>query len=428
MNRFDFGQGQPLDAKKGHRRTGSHGYKLERGPAKESIRLDFCFFILDKKNQKTYLIRSPENLIIGSIIHFYLNRDKYTNLCNEIFSPQFVIEPEFSGVIEIAICKKKNIGRYHSNLKSYSFKKQFLIIKNGKFNIYDMKLKDNINLWEYEVRQEAQLDILPQTNPYVFTLEKLDSRKLREMNFHMMRESLIEEVEEHPGDSYRPNKGLGGLRSPNPEYHELAVVEEKKSKGFLQGIFSGLLGGAGKKKKREERITLACDTEMKRRQWILTLNYFIMQYIKMYAHPKPGQTSKRENATNMYEESTGMNYLQVDTVGNDHADKRKKKNKPSLSLRNGPQENPDFYDVFSKEAGHFESEADNRTNNLQPGMIQLNSQLQYNPKAVQNTDTVNSKSKKAMPTQQDKSNLPLMTEPDANNPLGKAFLKQIFLF
>ena len=106
--------------------------------------------------------------MIGCIIYFYLDKEKYISLYGDLLKPLISTEPEYSGVIEIATCKKKSIDRYHSTLKSYSFKKQFLIIKNGKFSIYEMKTKDNLNLQEFGVQAENRIDILPQTNPFVF--------------------------------------------------------------------------------------------------------------------------------------------------------------------------------------------------------------------------------------------------------------------
>lgn len=410
MNRFNLGQ--TTEAKKGHRRVGSYSHKIDHEAQQQSIKLEFCFFILDKKNQKTYLIRSPDNLIIGSIIHFYLHKDKYTHIYDDILSPLYVVEPEFSGVIEIAMCKKKSIGRFHSSLKSYTFKKQFLIMKNGKFNIYDMKLKDNINLAEYEVKQKADLDILPQTNPFVFALEKLDNKRLRELNLQAMRGGLINEAEEYGLYSDKTARDFDQRQKQakclDSEY------EEKKSKSFLQSFLKGLVGG-GAKKRKEERITLACDTETKRRQWTLTLNYFISQNTKALGRPKvlPGA---KDSLMNTYEEVT-LKPQQNNEFGGDMSsvEKRKKKNKPSLTFKNTPQENPDFYDVYGKEAESSQGKFD-PFKPIQGEGSEL--QQDYNPNRMQNTETVVSKNKKPMITQLDKNNMPLITEPDANNPLG----------
>ena len=420
MNRFDMGQ--TPEVKKGHRRVGSYSHKIDHETQRQNIKLEFCFFILDKKNQKTYLIRSPDNLIIGSIIHFYLHKDKYTHIYDDILSPLYVVEPEFSGVIEIAMCKKKSIGRYHSSLKSYTFKKQFLIMKNGKFNIYDMKLKDNINLAEYEVKQKAELDILPQTNPFVFTLEKLDSKKLRELNLQALREGLISEVEED--GTYTEKTGRGHnqrqkqLRGKDTEalHSEHIGIEEKKSpKSYLQSFFKGLVGG-GAKKKKEERVMLACDTETKRRQWTLTLNYFISQNTKALIKPKLLGGIK-DSLLNTYEEVSFKPHQHNEIGGGELSmiDKRKKKNKPSLTFKNSPQDNPDFYDVYSKECEPLQGQAGSHKP-MQGGGIDL--QKHYSQGRLQNTESLISKNKKGLMTQLDKNNMPLITEPDVNNPLG----------
>ena len=106
----------------------------------------------------------------------------------------------------MATCKKKSIGKFHSSLRSYSFKKQFLIMKGGKFSIYEMKVKDNVDLSEFEIKQEQELDILPQTNPFVFTLGRLDNHRVRELNTNFMRDSLVQETEE---DWYTPQQREG---------------------------------------------------------------------------------------------------------------------------------------------------------------------------------------------------------------------------
>ena len=424
MARFDLGQ--TSDTKKGHRRVGSYGQKVDHEAQRQNIKLDFCFFILDKKNKKTYLIRSPDNLIIGSIIHFYLHKDKYNHIYDDILSPLYVVEPEFSGVVEIAMCKKKSIGRFHSSLKSYSFKKQFLIMKNGKFNIYDMKLKDNINLAEYEVKYKADLDILPQTNPYVFALEKLDHKRLRELNLQVIRENLICEAEEVGMNAEKANYGdqqQKYARGKNDKQADadFAADEKKSPISYFQSFFKGLVGG-GTKKKKEERVILACDSETKRRQWALTLNYFISHDVKTNARPKSSAGAK-DSVLNSYEELTLKSNLHTtESGGGDYfsGDRRKKKNKPSLTFKNTLQQNPDFYDVYSKELDSNNNRLDRQAENSQPmqgAMMHLNKD--YNPSRVQNTDTLISKNKKGMSTQQDKSNMPLITEPDVNNPLGK---------
>lgn len=374
------------------------------------MKMDFCFFILDTKNQKTYLIRSPENLIIGSIVHFYLNKDKYTQLYSEMFSPLFVVEPEFSGVIEIAMCKKKSISKFHSSLKSYTFKKQLLIIKNGKFNIYDMKMKDNMNLCEYETKAQVQMDILPQTNPFIFALEKLDSRKLRDLNAQAMKESLISEADEARYDELRTHGNPLAHAKSREVYAETVIIEEKKaSKGIFREFFESFLGGS--KRKKEERITLACDSEMKRRQWTLTLSYFITQCTKAHIRQKQSFGGKDSN-WNTHEDMYFKHSFPTEMGGElSSLERRKKKNKPSLSLKNAPQDNPDFYDVYAKEGESKE------INPQSSEHVTEEVKKYYDSSHPQHTEIP--KNSRPLQTQQDRNNLPLITEPDANNPLGK---------
>lgn len=399
--------------RRGHRRLGSYGLKAERGGSNEKFaatsrlgtqqmttqqgapRLDFCFFILDTKNQKTYLIRSPDNMLIGTIIHFYLHKEKYFSLYGEILSPVLCSEPEYSGVIEIAACRKKNIDKYHSTLKSYTFKKQLLIIKNGKFNIYEMKVKDNLKISELAVRAEERLDIIPQTNPFIFTLEK-DTSKGREVGSTNLRGSIIEEEYGRFNQTVKVN----GLSSPNgmssPKQMGSPISMEKKGAiSSIQSFFQNLVGG--KKDKKPEKVTLACDTEMKKKQWILTLNYYITSYMKSLNAAK--LFNPKESVLQTYEDaganpygltfsgSKGSFHTEFDAAKTER--RTKKKNKPSITLRNTQQNNPDFYDVY---AGDNNKEKESVQQQIQPRNGEAASERQ---------------------------NLPLLTEPDANNPLGK---------
>ena len=359
-------------------------------------KLDFCFFIVDKKNQKTYLIRSPENILIGTIIHFYLHKEKYFSLYGELLSPVLCSEPEYSGVIEIAACRKKNIDKYHSTLKSYSFKKQLLIIKNGKFNIYEMEVKDNLKISEFSVKAEDRLDIIPQTNPYIFTLEK-DTTKSREIggNKQLFRESIIEEEPEKLSQTMKcsvmsPSHGNNHFKQLNSP----TAAEKRGTMSSIQNFFQSLVGG--KKERKNEKVTLACDTEMKKRQWMLTLNFFISADLKCSARTKP--FNPRESIVQTHEDSgstgsggmIGSNnrasfHTEFDSARG--GEKRKKKNKPSITLKHNQLDNIDFHDVYASENV---AEKENLQNQL---------------------------ADKELPS--DKNSMPLMTEPDANNPLGK---------
>lgn len=97
-----------------------------------------CFFIVDQNNYKTYLIKSNECDVLISVINFYISKSKsninFPNfLNNSLIHILESVEPYYSGMIDIASCKKNDSSDFHSDLKKYSFKKYFAEIKSSNF-------------------------------------------------------------------------------------------------------------------------------------------------------------------------------------------------------------------------------------------------------------------------------------------------------
>ena len=96
---------------------------------------------------------------------------------------------------------------------------------------------------------------------------------------------------------------LGQTEGPSadPEYADLVFIEEKEkkppSRGFFSSIFKSFMAP---KKRKTTKITLACDTDMKRRQWMLTVNYFITQYLRN--HSKTRVAAGRDNTLQTHED------------------------------------------------------------------------------------------------------------------------------
>jgi hypothetical protein len=153
-------------------------------------------------------------------------------------------EPEYSGIIEVASAKSKSISKFHSSLKSYTFKKQFLIIKNGFFNVYEMKTKDNLNLIEFETKPLTSYDLMPQTNPYVFTMQRLSdynpmeyiSSKSKQHNLKSIQENdFMQMMTDHRNQHSKLSKGN---ESSSPHYEDLVIIEEKKkNSSFFSSLF-----------------------------------------------------------------------------------------------------------------------------------------------------------------------------------------------
>jgi len=130
------------------------------------------FFIVDLVNMKTYLIRSDESMAILSVINFYISKNKTSTKQNVNSLIQIIetVEPYYSGIIEIACCKKHDLGTFHSDLKNYSFKSQFLEIKSNKLLIYKYALKDTLNILEYDLKVQDSVENKGQG--FMFSLEK----------------------------------------------------------------------------------------------------------------------------------------------------------------------------------------------------------------------------------------------------------------
>jgi hypothetical protein len=308
-------------------------------------------------------------------------------------------DPEYSGVIEIAVCNKGSINRYHSSLKPYTFKKQFLIIKQGRFNIYEMKTKDNLNLLDYEAQINQNYDLFPQTNQFVFSLEKTQNPTLHQMMVKSPQyNSLapIQETDPHDG-VMRTNEFI----SPrfNTEFHgyeDLKVVEYKNSmsKGFFSNIFSKIQ----QSRKKNHKIVLASDTELKRRQWVLTLKFFSQlaqsSLFKSSFSKDSGISSQEDPLTSKGSFQNEINPTLNDGAPDQRSNKLKKKKQSSISFKQKPAYNPDFIDVYKSE-------------DMKETPREVNKE-KLSPRDIEVKPNNNTNSKKS---------LPLMTEPDASQRL-----------
>lgn len=96
------------------------------------------FFIVDQITYKTYLIKSNESDVLISVINFYISKSKssinFPNLLNNsLIHILESVEPYYSGMIDVASCKKSDSNDFHSDLKKYSFKKYFAEIKSSNY-------------------------------------------------------------------------------------------------------------------------------------------------------------------------------------------------------------------------------------------------------------------------------------------------------
>jgi len=380
-----------------HRRIDS--YKLDTKAAeKEKERSDYLFFIVDKVNHKTYLIRSPDNTIIGSIIHFYMLKENPNKPEAQGLRPLLNSDPEYSGVIEIAVCKKTCINRYHSSLKPYSFKKQFLIIKQGRFNIYEMKTKDNLNLLDYEAQINTNYDLFPQTNQFVFTLEKVQNPALHQLT--IKSPSNLAPIQESEGimKTHEFMSPRFNMEFPMNNYEDLKVIEYKNSmsKGFFSNIFSKIQQST---RKKSHKIVLASDTELKRRQWVLTLKFFSqLAQSSLFK----SSFSKDSGIISQDDPLTSKNSFQNETLGETVPDQRsnklKKKKQSSISFKQKPAYNPDFIDVYKSE-------------DTKETPRELNNE-KINPQDIEVMEPA-----AGVAGNNSKKSLPLMTEPDASQRL-----------
>ena len=400
------------------------------------------FFIVDLVNLKTYLIRSDESLAILSVINFYISKNKNSSKPNANSLIQIIetVEPYYSGIIEIACCKKNDVTNFHSDLKSYSFKSQFLEIKSNKLLIYKYSLKDSLNISDYDLK--LQENGPNKSQGFMFSLEKKTGPTTpgfpleSEIN-NSMKESFVvfntlgtnehnEKIEQNnnkkeipknnqtPKILVKPNKNFDlSPKNQKPEkklqnethFHELEVIyekeeghnnnSEKKKKGSTAGtsfkdFFLKLTG------KKNEKVFLAADTEFKRKEWVFSLNYYKTLILKDFISKKnDGNVSKHESMNGMKHEK------KINTLF-----------KSSLVEKSG-NNNPDFYDVFSPNNENDESLKKN--NEIQTKKHEILNTHMNLPKPIKNT-----------------RNAPgLFTDPDAARNLGNKlillFFSEIFI-
>lgn len=322
------------------------------------------FFLVDLQTKKTYLVRSNESLAILSVINFYISKNKTTAMrsnTNSLIQIIETAEPHYSGIIEIACCKAKNIHNFHSDLKSYSFKPKFLELKANKLLIYEYSIKDSLNLMDYDLTSNNQQDQLPQR--YSFFLEKKTSmnylNELQEENEDSMKDSFVVFNTLHENQENNNKKQGSHPTEPN-QFKGLEVIyenEENKNKE-QKSRFAGFKNFISKfSRKKPEKLYLAADSEFKRKEWVFSLNYYKTLILKTMIKKKNDSAGLARNLA-----QSGFDSHQVKSPKNMN-------NFFKSSFQDKNHKNPDFYDVFSP------NNNEEKTNNIQEN-------LKKNPKTA----------------------------------------------
>ena len=390
------------------------------------------FFILDLTNFKIYLVRSDESLAILSVINFYISKNKTAAINQNPTSLIQIIEtvePYYSGIIEIACCKKKDLNTFHSDLKSYSFKSQFLEIKSNKLLIYQYSLKDSLNLLEYDLKvpKNSQEDL---HQGYMFSLEKKstphNANDLEmENNLKSMKESFVvfntlythennninsTPIHEKPPSFLKPEESPNVNKNfkssfnnnilQNQHFNDLEIIDEK-DEGINEKRRKGGTGKSSFKEflmkltnKKSEKVFLTADSEFKRKEWVFSLNYYKTLILK--------DLIKKKNDAAGIKTNTHESTVQMKTPKNNFF-------KSSILDKNA--NNPDFYDVFSP------------NNNDEGGGKQLNNNNNNNNNKILRNQEIPIKSHKTY------KNAPVFfTEPDGAKNLGIISINLIILF
>ncbi|KAL4504071.1 hypothetical protein ABPG72_022701 [Tetrahymena utriculariae] len=272
------------------------------------------FFLFDKSSNKSYLIRSEESITIMSIISFHnktvaLNdkNDKDLNAKLSNFPDYY---RQYSGIIEIAMCDKKSINLSYTNFNQFSFKKQYLIIDQGKCKIYNIKQKDKINLMEYEIKLDPKLPHTPLC-PYSFMLEKTvkpdqgnaeEEAKKKEEQMQSQHSSVVvfnpsnntinnenNKMQNklsyiNLGEKSLKNEITTNILSPkvlqyncqqNNQQQTSKNQQQSSKQGFFFKIFQKIY------KKTPDRLIVAADSEYMRKQWIFTINFHKTMLVRM---------------------------------------------------------------------------------------------------------------------------------------------------
>ena len=419
---------------KGHKKIVRKGNESEENSKKS-------FFIVDLVNLKTYLIRSDESLAILSVINFYISKNKNSNKPNANSLIQIIetVEPYYSGIIEIACCKKNDLTNFHSDLKSYSFKSQFLEIKSNKLLIYKYSLKDSLNISDYDLKLQEN-GANNKSQGFMFSLEKKTGPATpglpleSEIN-NSMKESFVVfntiGTNEH-NDKIEPNNNKKEVmmqkNNPTPKilvkpnknfelspknqktekkiqnethFNELEVIyekeeghnnNEKKKKGSTTGtsfkdFFLKLAG------KKNEKVFLAADTEFKRKEWVFSLNYYKTLILKdLISKKNDGNVSKHESMNGMKHEKKINNLF-----------------KSSLVEKSG--NNPDFYDVFSPNNENDEGLS-----------LKKNNELQTHDNQTKKHEILNTHMNLTKPIKNTRNAPGLFTDPDAARNLGNKLI------
>lgn len=313
---------EPLKTKKNQENIKSH-----RSSDKQCKQ---CFFIVEQNSGKTYLLKSDESLAILSVINFYKCKKKNStsltkNNENSLIQIIETVEPYYSGVIEIACCKQKNTTNFHSDLKSYSFKSNFLEIKANKLLIHQFSLKDSISLLDFELKmQEAKDKDDPPSSLFPFFLEK--------KNINSTKDEVNKKQNEMKDNSFVVFNTLPENQEPHSKH--LEVIYEKDEPGVIKekenGKFSRFKDFLKRiSKKKQEKLVLAADSEFKRKEWIFSLNYYKTLILKNIL-----KLDKIKPQTESFQIKSPINNANVNFF--------------KSSLHEKSSKNPDFYDVFAE--------------------------------------------------------------------------------
>ncbi|EAR82779.3 hypothetical protein TTHERM_01082890 (macronuclear) [Tetrahymena thermophila SB210] len=334
------------------------------------------FFVVDTKEKKTYLIRSEESMEVISVITILNNKKNNLDVLkqNDIYKYIENVDLEYTGIIDVAICKRNCINVFHSNLKNYTFKRQYLSIRQGKFMIYNVKTKDTLDLQQYNLIVDQNLPYA-QSNPYSFALEKIqDHETISQQAEKTQKLGQLAKIEEKHGNYTIENqidKEEGSIVAFNTQQAEINIeyekkigttqtnniqnnnnnkqvsadTQNKKSEGFFSKIFKRIT------EKKPDRLVLASDSEYKRKQWIFTINFYKSIILKIQNGEKIRfQTEENVNKHSILSQQAALyKYQQT----------KQKNNFDDFGLGKGLNDiddQDDYYNVFNHQNDRKEEE------------------------------------------------------------------------
>ncbi|KAL4486794.1 hypothetical protein ABPG72_006626 [Tetrahymena utriculariae] len=334
------------------------------------------FFVVDTKEKKTYLIRSEESMEVISVITILNNKKNNLEILkqNDIYKYIENVDLEYTGIIDVAICKRNCINVFHSNLKNYTFKRQYLSIRQGNFMIYNVKTKDTLDLQQYNLIVDQNLPYA-QSNPYQFALEKIQDHETTSQQAEKKTQKLgqLAKIEEKKGNYTIENeadKEEGSIVAFNTQQVDINIeyekkisttqnnnnnnsnnkqvsadAQNKKSEGFFSKIFKRIT------EKKPDRLILASDSEYKRKQWIFTINFYKSIILKIQNGEKIRfQTEENVNKHSILSQQAALyKYQQT----------KQKNNFDDLGLGKGLNDiddQDDYYNVFNHQNDRKEEE------------------------------------------------------------------------